>query len=177
MVLQKYSAALLNVAVVLVTAVATTLHGSVTATGLVQLALIAAGAVGTFLVPLASGKWAGLFKTGVAVIAAILTAVLPLITQGHLTAANVATVILAGLSALATEIGVQIRTTGLALQKQTVTSTSEQVVNDLVRGLREGGTSRDLDDFRRQLFNGQPDAVVAGVEKPHEVSGTGSLNG
>lgn len=71
--------------------------------------LVVANAV-ALLVPLADGKWRGLYKTGGTIVVAILGAVLTFLIQGEFTVANVVLVVIAGLSALASEIGVQVRT-------------------------------------------------------------------
>lgn len=71
--------------------------------------LLVANAV-ALVVPLADSKWRGLYKTGGTIIVAILGAVLTFIVQGEFTVANVVLVVIAGLSALASEIGVQVRT-------------------------------------------------------------------
>jgi len=108
-VLPKYATALLQVAIVVITAITAVLDKPVTYGVLIQLALLVIGAVGAYLVPLATIRWQGVWKTGSGVVIAALTAIVPLLTQGHLTAQNWLVVVLAGLSALASEVGVVIR--------------------------------------------------------------------
>lgn len=109
MVINRYAAALLSILVTLVAAFAAIPADQFDATAAVQLGILAAGAVTTFFVPLVDGKWKGLLKTGAAVAAALLTAVVPLLSGAGLDATNLAVVVLAGLNALAVEVGVQIR--------------------------------------------------------------------
>jgi hypothetical protein len=106
---QKYAPALLNVLFIALVALKTlTLNlGSIE-----QFVLLIIGAVVTFIVPLTSGKWQGYLKTGTGIVIAVLTALVPLASQGWtLTQAQIITVILAAVTALAVELGVQIRAT------------------------------------------------------------------
>ncbi|MCJ1687796.1 hypothetical protein [Rathayibacter sp. VKM Ac-2927] len=106
--IQKYLAALLPGFILifgaLQTALADELIDDVEAG---QLLALVAGAITTFGVPLLKGRWAGGLKTGAAILAAIATLILPLI-YGFTWQALVI-VVLAALSALATEIGVNAR--------------------------------------------------------------------
>ena len=108
--IQKYFAALLSIALVVVTAFVAIPADQITPTSVGQLAVLALGAVVTFLVPLLQGPWAAGLKTGAAVLAAIITAVLPFLTQGSIEPTQVAIVVLAALNALAVQVGVDIRT-------------------------------------------------------------------
>ena len=105
---QKYAPALLNVVFIALVALKTLTFN----TGSIeQFALLIIGAVVTFIVPLTSAKWQGYLKTGTGIVIAVLTALVPLASQGwHLTQAQWITVVIAGVSALAVELGVQIRT-------------------------------------------------------------------
>lgn len=108
---RRYAVALISIATVLVIAVTQLPSGTVSAAGLVQLAILVIAAVVKFLLPLVEGRWQGALKTAAAVFAAVLAAVLPLILQGgQLTYQQIAVVILAGLDALGTEVGVRLRT-------------------------------------------------------------------
>ena len=110
MILNRYAAALLSIAVVVVGAFTAIPEGQVSPTAILQLAIIAVGSVVTYLVPVVQGsKWAGVLKTGAAIIAAVLTAVVPFVNNGHITATQIGLVILAALNALAVEVGVNIR--------------------------------------------------------------------
>ncbi len=105
--LHKYAAGLLAIALVVVQAFVTTTDFSTTT--IIQLALVAVAAIGTYFIPLLSGPWAGAGKTGVVVVGAILSALVPLVTGGTYTPQTVGLVILAAVQALATELGVSIR--------------------------------------------------------------------
>lgn len=109
MILSKYAAALLSIALVVVTAFVAIPDGALSLGAVLQLAVLAVAAVGTYLVPVASVRWRGLMKTGVAIVGAALVAVVPFVTTGTITATGIAIVVLAGLNALAVEVGVQIR--------------------------------------------------------------------
>ena len=108
--IQKYLAALLSIALVVVTAFVAIPADQITPTSVGQLAVLALGAVVTFLVPLLQGPWAAGLKTGSAVLAAIILAALPFFTQGYITPTQIAIVVLAALNALAVQVGVDIRT-------------------------------------------------------------------
>lgn len=72
-----------------------------------QLIALTAGVLITFVVPIVDGRWAGLLKTGAAMVAAVATLIIPLFLGFSWQALVI--VALAALSALATEIGVQVR--------------------------------------------------------------------
>lgn len=107
--IQKYFAALLSIALVIVTAFVAIPADQITPTSVGQLAVLALGAIVTFLVPLLQGPWAAGLKTGSAVLAAIILAALPFFTQGYITPTQVGIVVLAALNALAVQVGVDIR--------------------------------------------------------------------
>ncbi|OOB90279.1 hypothetical protein [Rathayibacter sp. VKM Ac-2630] len=75
-----------------------------------QLLALVAGAITTFGVPLLKGRWAGGLKTGAAILASVATLIIPLVLG--FTWQSLVIAILAALSALATEIGVQVREDG-----------------------------------------------------------------
>lgn len=72
-----------------------------------QLLALTAGVLVTFVVPIVDGHWRGLFKTGSAIFAAVATLIIPLVLGFSWQALVIFA--LAALSALATEIGVQVR--------------------------------------------------------------------
>lgn len=109
MVLNKYAAALLSIAIAIFTALAAIPVGQRTPESLWQVALIGIGAVVTWWVPLVGIKWAGMLKTGAAVLAAVIGALIPLLITGTLTGSQWLVLGLAGLNALAVEVGVGIR--------------------------------------------------------------------
>lgn len=105
--LATYAAAILSIGLVVIQAfVAVT---EFTPTAIIQLAIVAVGAIGTYLAPVVDGRWAGALKVGVAVVAAILSACVPLVTGDVYTPQTIALVVLAGMQALAAEVGVGIR--------------------------------------------------------------------
>lgn len=106
--LRKYAAALLPAGVILFGAVQTAIaDGRVTNEEGGQLIALVAGLVVTYLVPLVGGRWAGLLKTGSAILAAVATLIIPLIAGFSWTSLLI--VAIAVLNALATEIGVNVR--------------------------------------------------------------------
>lgn len=80
---------------------------------LVQFGIILAGAIGTYLASVTTGRWPGLFKTGSAALAAILTLLVPYLANGaslsSITPTNWIVFGVAAANALATEIGVDMR--------------------------------------------------------------------
>lgn len=72
-----------------------------------QLLALTAGVLLTYVVPIVEGRWRGLLKTGAAIFAAVATLIIPLILGFSWQALVIFA--LAALSALATEIGVQVR--------------------------------------------------------------------
>ena len=104
----KYATAILSLAVVILTALTAAASGPVTLTTILQLAVLALGGVITYIVPILDGRWKGGVKTGVAVVAALVSAVIPLVGGGF-TWQAVFIVVLAGVQALATQLGVAIR--------------------------------------------------------------------
>ncbi|GAA3729982.1 hypothetical protein GCM10022239_03250 [Leifsonia bigeumensis] len=109
MILNKYLAALLSIAIVLITAFVAIPDDQRTPATLWQLGILAAGAIATYLVPIVDGRWAGLLKTGAAIVAAVIGALIPLLGSGHLTVTQILVLILAGLNVLAVEVGVNVR--------------------------------------------------------------------
>jgi len=107
-IVKKYAPALLPIAIVVVTFLTSVGQRAITPGDLWQLAALVAGAVVTYLVPLSSGPWPGILKTGAAIVAAAAATAVPLVTQGHLTMQNWLIIALSAMSALATEIGVNI---------------------------------------------------------------------
>lgn len=109
MILNKYLTAILTLAITLLTAFLAIPEDQRTPETMWQLALLALGAVVTFIVPLLERRWAGLLKTGAAVAAGVIGALIPLLSTGTLTGTQILVLILAGLNALAVEVGVQVR--------------------------------------------------------------------
>lgn len=106
--MKKYLAALLPGIIILVGGLQTALADDrIDATEGGQLIALTAGVIITFVVPIVDGRWAGLLKTGSAMVAAVATLIIPLLLGFSWQALVI--VALAALSALATEIGVQVR--------------------------------------------------------------------
>ncbi|MBW4033040.1 MAG: hypothetical protein HIU88_10290 [Acidobacteria bacterium] len=104
----KYAPALIPLAIVLVGALAQ-LTGHITLIDALQLIPLAGNALLIYLVPLFGTAARSGWKTGVAVLGALITAGIPYAATGHITGSQIAIVILAGLQALGAHIGVQIR--------------------------------------------------------------------
>lgn len=107
--IQKYGAALISIALVAFGFLKSAFRDDLDAAEVWQLVALVAGAVLTFLVPLVGGRWAGLLKTGAAAVAAAATAIVPFALQGYLTPEQWTIVILAVLTVLGVEVGVQAR--------------------------------------------------------------------
>lgn len=83
---------------------------------LVQFGIVAAGAIGAvFAGIITKGAWPGILKTGIAIVAAILTVLQPYLANGaqvqSITATQWIIFGVAVLNAVAIELGIQIRTT------------------------------------------------------------------
>lgn len=110
---QKYSAALISIALVAFAFLKSAFADSLDAAEVAQLVALVAGAVITFLVPLLSGPWAGGLKTGAAIVAAAATAIVPFMLQGFISPEQWTIVILAVLNALGVEVGVSARASAI----------------------------------------------------------------
>lgn len=108
MTANKYTAAMLQFILVLVTALQASLSGGLDTVEIWQLVALAVASVGTFFLPLVAGPWAGALKTGVAVLGAIVAAIIPLVNGVWSSEASII-VVLAALNALAAQIGVSVR--------------------------------------------------------------------
>lgn len=112
-IFQKYAAALLPFFILVIGASQTVFTGSGQDwNAITNFAILVLGAVVTYVVPLLASKWQGGLKTGIAILTTILTAILPFVlTGGWDPNVNTPILLVAVLNALATEFGVQIRTT------------------------------------------------------------------
>jgi hypothetical protein len=111
-VFQKYAAALLPFFILVVGASQTVLKAPIDWNATITFGILVVGAVATFIVKLVPLKWQGALKTGIAILTAILSAILPFVLPGGFDpSVNWPIIIVAILNALATEFGVQIRTT------------------------------------------------------------------
>lgn len=114
-VFQKYAAALLPFFTLVVGAYQTVLPQAgeeADWNAIAQFAVLVAGAIATYLVPLLAIRWQGAVKTGIAILAAIISSLLPfLLPEGFDPGVSVPVIIVAVLNVIATELGVQIRST------------------------------------------------------------------
>ena len=132
-VFQKYAAALLPFLVLVVGASQTVLKDPLNWVSNITFAILILGAIVTYVVSLVpDAAWQGRLKTGVAIITTILAAVLPfLLPNGINPSASIPVVVVAILNALATELGVQIRTAALDVPAAIVTTHSHVLGSDL----------------------------------------------
>ena len=107
--MKKYLAALLPGIIILFGGLQTALADErIDATEGSQLLALTAGVLLTYVVPVVDTRWRGMFKTGSAIFAAVATLIIPLLLG--FTWQSLVIFALAALSALATEIGVRVRT-------------------------------------------------------------------
>jgi hypothetical protein len=109
MVLNRYAAALLSIGILAITAFIAIPEGERTLPSILQFGALVVGLFATYLLPLLPVRWAGVLKTGAAIVFGVIGALVPLISTGTLTTTQILVVMLAGLNALAVEMGVQIR--------------------------------------------------------------------
>lgn len=111
MIFKKYFAALISVAIVVLTALLAVPTGEIQGAAIAQLVAIGAGAVATYFLPLVDISWRGVLKTGAAAIAAVVSILVPILeAHGIPNSTQVALMVLAVVNALGVEIGVNIRT-------------------------------------------------------------------
>ncbi|QIN93849.1 membrane protein [Microbacterium phage Alakazam] len=108
MVINKYLAGLLTVAVLFITAFQAAVQDGITVTEAWQLAGMFVGAIVTTFVPITPGKWAASLKVLGAVIGAGIAAVIPFLTTGW-DASAITIVVLAVVNTLAVQLGVNVR--------------------------------------------------------------------
>lgn len=106
----RYTAAFLSFALVIVGALVTIPSGAFDVTAGIQLAILGVTAAVTLFLPLSPTRWRGLFKTGSAAVLALLQALMPLILGGVYDRVTIGLVVLAILQAISAEMGVQMRT-------------------------------------------------------------------
>lgn len=110
---QKYAAAFIQLAIVLVGAV-TQISGHLTLVDGLQLIPLAGNAILVYLVPLFGVNARSGWKTGVATIGALAAAAIPYATNHHITGQQILVVTLAGLQVFGAHLGVRIRNDALA---------------------------------------------------------------
>lgn len=113
-IFQKYAAALLPFFVLVVGASATVFPKAgepADWNAIAQFVVLVLGAVVTYVAPLLDSRWRGFAKTGVAIVAAVVSALLPFILpSGFDPSVSVPVIVVAVLNVISTELGVQIRT-------------------------------------------------------------------
>ncbi len=96
-----YTKSLLHIVVTVLAAIqASTASGPLSVSQIVQLVILTVGSVVVYWAPNLDGKVAGYFKVIGAAVIAVLTAAAPFIVSGHITTAEVITVIFAAIGAL-----------------------------------------------------------------------------
>jgi hypothetical protein len=113
--MSKYSAALLHILFVVLSALTAALDHGLNPATIVQLVILTVGAVVVYFVPLLDVKLAGILKVGASAVTAALSALAPLLLQGHITPAQWITIVLAALGALGVGVGVSARLDGPTL--------------------------------------------------------------
>lgn len=103
----RYAAAVISILITVAGAVAAL--NDVSWPIIVQLGILTITSFTTYALPLVPARWAGAAKTGLEVVGAILTAIVPFVIAGHITGPQIALVLLAALKALGAEVGVQAR--------------------------------------------------------------------
>jgi hypothetical protein len=107
--MSKYSAALLHILFVVLSALTAALDHGLNPATIVQLVILTIGAVVVYFVPLLDTKLSGILKVGASALTAALSALAPLLLQGHITSAQWITIVLAALGALGVGVGVSAR--------------------------------------------------------------------
>jgi hypothetical protein len=110
--MSKYSAALLHILFVVLSALTAALDHGLNPATIVQLAILTIGAVIVYFVPLLDSKLSGILKVGASALTAALSVLAPLLLQGHITSAQWITIVLAALGALGVGVGVSARLDG-----------------------------------------------------------------
>lgn len=83
-----------------------------------QVVLLLVGTGVVYWLPLVDARWQGAAKTGAAIVFAVLSAAVAIVPDGHFTKANAILVLTAIVKAVATELGVQIRTDAVKVTDQ-----------------------------------------------------------
>lgn len=107
-VLKAHAASLLVLAITVLTAISSVVSWR-DADNVAQFVTIAIQAATVYGLGLSSGKWAGALKVGSAAALTVVSLIVPLIISGGWSPQNVVLIALAGLNAVAAQIGVSIR--------------------------------------------------------------------
>lgn len=130
MTLNKYTVAILQLAILMIAAVQAALAGGLDIIEIWQLVGLFAANVGVYIVRVLPGAWAAGLKVAVAIVGAIVTAVIPLV-NGVWNAETFLIVVLAAVSAFAAQFGVDVRVDAqkAAIASPTVSSEAAAVVD------------------------------------------------
>lgn len=109
-VLQKYGPALFTFAVLVLGSLQALLNTSVTLVTLLQFAALVVGTALTYLLPLTSGRWQGALKVTAELVLTAIALALPYVMTGTITKPQIILVVTGIVKALATQIGVAVRT-------------------------------------------------------------------
>lgn len=147
MVINKYLAGLLTLAITVLTGWQVILPEGVSPIEGWQFGALVVGAAGTIFVPLAGGPWKSALKTGVALAAALFAAGTPLVLEGVWFWQDPQAGLVVGiavLNALAVEVGVAVRidsASAVVANPAVPNSTIEVVDPPAVRAVYEEGTA------------------------------------
>src|SRR4051812_3779564 len=108
----RYAAAIISILITVIGAVAAL--NQVSWPIIVQLAILTATSVTTYLVPLLPTGYRGAVKVGLEAVGALLTAIIPFVIAGTITGPQIAIVLLAVLKARGAHVGAQARLTNPA---------------------------------------------------------------
>lgn len=108
MILSKFLVAFIQLTVLVTASLQAAVEDGLTAVEAWQIVAVLVGAIVTYFVPLLEGGWAAALKVAGAVLGAVIAAIIPLVA-GEWTMSAILIVVLAGLNALATQIGVDVR--------------------------------------------------------------------
>jgi hypothetical protein len=109
--MSKYAAALLHIVIVVLGALSTSVDKGLNTVSVVQLAILALGAVSVYLLPLVQWKYTGVLKLAASALSAGLTALVPFLIQGSISPSEWITVILGAIGVIAVALGIDARTT------------------------------------------------------------------
>lgn len=134
-----------------------------------QIALLLVGTGVIYWLPLVDTRWQGAAKTGAAIGFAVISAVVALVPDGHFTKANAILVITAIVKAVATELGVQIRTDSA---KVTASTAAAPVVTSADPQPLDVAEDLDLSDVATHVLDDTGTPVPAVGVAEVEQSGT-----
>lgn len=139
-----------------------------------QIALLLVGTGVIYWLPLVDTRWQGAAKTGAAIGFAVISAVVALVPDGHFTKANAVLVITAVVKAVATELGVQIRTDSAKVidAGSTFDPGVPAITSVAAVPLDDEGTDLDLTDVATHEVDADGNVVASVGAAEAEQSGT-----